>query len=166
MTITITHAGYSVRAIANWILDYAEKQGQTITNMALNKLVYFAYEAILLSRGRILTKAKIEAWDHGPVFREIYNDFKKFGDRPIMGRASFYSIETGKQEVSIAQLDPKDEAEIIEALSPLISLPASQLRAISHVEGSAWHRVWSYKGYANPGMEITPDIILSAADGR
>ena len=156
-------AGYSIRGVANWILDFAESKGHKLTNMAINKLAFFAYEALLLKRARVLTKAKIEAWDHGPVFRELYQDFKKFGDRPITGRASFYSVQTGNTEISGVSLAAEDESELIEALTPLVGLRASQLRELSHVEGGAWHRVWSYDGYANPGMEITPELILEAA---
>jgi len=163
MSNSLEQAGYSVRGLANWILDFADARGHRLTNMAINKLVYFAYEAVLLRRKRVLTKAKIEAWDHGPVFRELYQDFKKFGDSAIRGRASFFSVDTGKVEISAVKLDSDDEAEIVQAISPLIGLRASQLRAISHATGGAWDKVWGYEGHANPGMEITPAMILESA---
>jgi uncharacterized phage-associated protein len=159
----LDQAGYSIRGLANWILDFADSRGQQLTNMAINKLAFFAYEAVLLRKSKMLTKAKIEAWDHGPVFRELYQDFKKYGDRAINGRASFYSVQTGNIEVSQVHLSLEDESEIVSALSPLIGLRASQLRDLSHVEGGAWHTVWAYEGHANPGMEITPELILEAA---
>jgi uncharacterized phage-associated protein len=163
MTPCIDHAGYSIRGIANWILDFAESKGHRPTNMAINKLAFFAFEALLLQRSRVMTKAKIEAWDHGPVFRELYQDFRKYGDRPISGRANFYSVQTGNIETSRVDLHPDDESVLALALTPLVGLRASQLRDMSHIAGGAWHRVWSYEGYANPGMEITPEVIIEAA---
>ena len=160
---SIEAPSYSVRGLANWILDFAESRGHGLTNMAINKLVFFAYEAVLLKHGRKLTTAKIEAWDHGPVFRELYQDFKRHEHRPISSRASFYSVASGNTEISKIDLAPEDEAEIVRTLESLIGLTASQLRELSHVEGGAWHRVWGYDGYANPGMEITPQTILKAA---
>lgn len=83
-------SGYSVRGIANWILDEADARKLPVTNMALNKLTYFLYESYLINFGAVVTKARIEAWEHGPVFREIYQAFKKYGDKPIKGRATFF----------------------------------------------------------------------------
>jgi uncharacterized phage-associated protein len=51
---------YSVKELANWILDFAESRGAKLTNMALNKLIFFAYEYSLVTTGRKLTSAKIE----------------------------------------------------------------------------------------------------------
>ena len=128
--------------------------------MALNKLVFFAYERALVQKGVVLTNAKIEAWEHGPVFREIYQAFKKFDDKPIASRVSFFSPQTGEVELSKVDLAEEDAALLRDALRPLIPKSASRLRELSHVEGGAWHQVWAYDGHANPGMEITPDVIL------
>lgn len=157
---SLQRRGYSVRGLANWVLDYAAELKLPVTNMALNKLVYFAYERSLLRRGMILTNAKIEAWDHGPVFREVYQAFKSFADRPITSRASFFSIQTGAVEESVVDLSEDDASFLRNALRELVPLSASKLRELSHIEGGAWHQVWCYDGHANPGMEITPDLIL------
>lgn len=154
--------GYSVRGLANWILDYADELGLPITNMALNKLIFFAYEESLARLNVMLTNAKIEAWEHGPVFREVYQAFKDNGDRPIRNRAAFFSPTTMTVETSTVTLSRADEAVLKAVLAPLMPLSAARLRHRSHVEGGAWHRVWWYQGHANPGMEITPDQILSS----
>ncbi len=151
-----------MRGLANWILDYSDELGYPITNMALNKLAFFAFEKILLEDKAILTDAKIEAWEHGPVFREIYQGFKSYGDNKITGRARFYSVDTGEQAVAVANFDLELSKKLKIILKPLIPLTASNLRKLSHIEGGAWHQVWCHDGYANPGMEITPELILNA----
>jgi uncharacterized phage-associated protein len=153
---------YSVKEIANWILDYSESQDQRLTNMALNKLIYFGYEYSLLTTGRKLTHAKIEAWDHGPVFREVYSAFKKYGADPISGRATRYNTETNSVEIVIPLIEFSDEIIILEAIKPLIHLPAFILREISHDIGGAWAKVWNHGTSSNPGMEITDEIILAS----
>jgi uncharacterized phage-associated protein len=165
MTEPLTRAGYSVRGLANWILDYADSVGARHTNMGINKLVFFAVEAILLRHRRLLTNAKIEAWEHGPVFREVYQSFRRFGDKPITGRAAFYSTDSGEMEEAVVHLDESDATAIREALSPIIHRTASELRNLSHLPQSAWSRVWWYEGHANPGMEISPAILLGVANG-
>lgn len=153
---------YSVKEIANWILDFADFKNVKLTNMALNKLVYFAYEHSLMSTGRKLTNAKIEAWDHGPVFREIYSAFKKYGAEPISERASRYNPGTNSVEIVKPTIAPSDEVLLIEVIEPLIRLPAYILREISHDAAGAWSQVWYHAGPANPGMEITDEIILGS----
>lgn len=133
--------------------------------MALNKLAYFLYEAYLLSSGTLLTSAKIEAWEHGPVFREIYQSFKQYGDKAITGRAAFFCTQSGELEQAIASIPYDDELFFRDTLLPLLPLSASRLRALSHVEGGPWWRVWWYEGEVNPGMEITPEVILAKNKG-
>ena len=153
---------YSVKEIANWILDYSESQGEQLTNMALNKLVFFAYEYSLVKTGRKLTSAKIEAWDHGPVFREVYSAFKKYGADPITDRATRYNTETNSVQIVIPSIALSDETVIIEAIKPLIRLPAFILRELSHDVAGAWAKVWNHGSSSNPGMEITDAIILES----
>jgi len=154
---------YSVKALANWVLDYAESFGERPTNMALNKLVYFAYEHALKTAGRKLTNAKIEAWDHGPVFREVYSAFKKFGSDPIVDRASRYNTGTNSVETVVPTIAPDDEALMMEVLEPLIRLPAYILRELSHDSSGAWAAVWNHQSSSNPGMRISDEIILDAS---
>lgn len=154
---------YSVRELANWVLDYAQGKGAGLTNMALNKLIYFAYEHALLAAGRKLTNAKIEAWEHGPVFREVYSSFKNAGADPITGRASRYNPRTNCVETVVPVIAPDDEVLLTEALEPLIRLPAYILREISHQFDGAWSSVWNHGQASNPGMEITDEIILASS---
>jgi uncharacterized phage-associated protein len=155
--------GHSVRGLANWILDLADRKNLSVTNMALNKLLFFAVERVLLERRALLTDARIEAWDHGPVFREVYHAFRQCGDNPIKDRISFYSVDTKHLERSAVALNCELAKLLEETLAPLLPLSASRLRNMSHVEGGAWHKVWAYDGFANPGMEITPEVILSVS---
>jgi uncharacterized phage-associated protein len=158
--------GRSVRGIANWVLDYADELGVTHTNMGVNKLVFFAVEAFLLKRRKLLTNAKIEAWEHGPVFRELYQSFKSFGNGPILSRAKAFSVEKNEFEEVSVQLE-HDEKEFLRAeLAPLMHMSAAALRDISHKPESAWHKVWWYKGHANPGMEISPSLLLTVKGGK
>lgn len=154
--------GLSVRGLANWVLDYATELGIPTTNMALNKLVYFAVEKALVARNVLLTDAKIEAWEHGPVFREVYHAFKGAGDRAISSRAELYCTRTDKLVIASITLDGETEAFLRTSLAPFMPLNASRLREISHVEDGPWHAVWWHQGTTNPGMEITSEAIMQA----
>src|SRR6266849_90529 len=95
---------HDVRGIANFVLDLADERGQSVSNLSINKIVFFLHAYFLAQFGRPLISAKIEAWDYGPVFRELYREFKSFGDKPIAGLAHKINAESGCREICTLQL--------------------------------------------------------------
>lgn len=166
MTSELERLGRSVRGLANWVLDYADELGVVHTNMGVNKLVFFAVEAFLIKEGKLITNAKIEAWEHGPVFRELYQSFKAFGNGPVKGRAKSFSTLTHQFEEVKVDLNQHEIEFLRRELAPLMFKSAFDLRQISHMPGSAWHQVWWYEGHANPGMEISPSLLVLSNGGK
>lgn len=155
--------GYDIRAIANWFLARGEAIGRRYSNLALNKLVYFAIERSLVDRNILLSPARIEAWSHGPVFREIYQSFQNFAERHIVGRASKFSVKDRAMIEADEQFAPEDEEFFEAIIASFGQLTASRLREVSHAKGGPWDAVWHYRGQSNPGMEITPALIFEYA---
>lgn len=153
---------YDVRALANWVLDEGDRRSVLLSNLAVNKIVYFLVENALVHQGQLVTDAKIEAWEHGPVFRELYHSFKQFGDRPIEGRAKRFDVASKSMVVASCELNAEDELFFQSVLREYMGLSASHLRALSHRENGPWDRVWWHEGKLNPGMEISAEIILAA----
>lgn len=150
---------YDVRGVANWFLDKAAECQIRLSNMALNKLIYFAVERGILEKDIVITNAKIEAWEHGPVFREIYHAFKSFDAGPITSRATRFDSRTRSMVQAHEEFSSDVEGLLNATFDSYGSLSASQLRAISHQPGSAWDAVWWHEGKVNPGMEITKENI-------
>lgn len=146
---------YDVRAIANFVLQCAEYRRRPLTNLAINKIVFFLHAFHLIQFGRPLVSAKIEAWQFGPVFRELYHAFKRYEDRPILDRALRIDPVSGQLVVCVEPLDEETEAFLREELSKLLLLSAADLVAWSHKEGSPWERVWNHKGASNASMRIS-----------
>lgn len=74
----------SCRDVANYFLAKADPEiGDTISNLKLQKLVYYAQGFYLAIFDRPLFSEKIKAWAHGPVVPELYQDFKQFGAEGI-----------------------------------------------------------------------------------
>ena len=157
---------YDVRAVANEILQRAWLSGARPTNMWLNKVTWFVYERMLVEFGKLLTPARVEAWDHGPVFREIYGPAKAYRDEPVGRLLEYFSLRNRQMEPAKADFDTQTSAVIDEAISKFGSKSASQLRGISHVEGSPWYRVWYSGQKTSAGMVISPNVILAAARAR
>jgi uncharacterized phage-associated protein len=104
-------------------LDYVN-DGDGISNLKLQKLVYYAqgfYSAIF---DKPLFLDDISAWTHGPVVETLYHEYK------VHGRNSIPPIETLTQDV----LTP-DESELIEEVfDEFGQFSAWKLRNMTHEE--------------------------------
>jgi uncharacterized phage-associated protein len=69
--------------VAKLFLRWAYENGDTITNLKIQKLLYYAQAWYLVNYGHRLFDDPIEAWDFGPVIRSIYGKWKKFDRKPI-----------------------------------------------------------------------------------
>ena len=56
-----------------------EESGDLISNLKIQKLVYYAQGFSLAINNKPLFKEKIQAWTHGPVVPELYNKYKDYG---------------------------------------------------------------------------------------
>jgi uncharacterized phage-associated protein len=90
---------YDGRAIANCVLDLADAEGIQLSNLALQKIVYFCHAWHLVETGNPLVKTEFEAWQHGPVLQYLYRQFKAFENQPIRARATAMNPHSGKQEL-------------------------------------------------------------------
>lgn len=57
-------------------IDYSA--GDSITNLKIQKLCYFAQAHSLVKFGYVLFSDRIEAWAHGPVIPDLYHRFKAY----------------------------------------------------------------------------------------
>ena len=152
-----------VRSVANFVLGIARDTDVKVSNLAINKIVYFIYVEHLFAYQEPLTDAKIEAWEHGPVFRELYSAFKRFGDLPIADFATKIDPVTGESVVCEFESDKVNIAFLEAVARQLLQHSASKLRNLSHLPGSPWDKVWNHDQTINAGMEITDEIIFSSS---
>lgn len=70
--------------VANYFLFKSDPDvGDFLTNLKIQKLVYYAQGLHLALFNRPLFEEPIEAWMHGPVVSNLYHHFKEFGSNPI-----------------------------------------------------------------------------------
>lgn len=80
---------YSAYDIANYFLYKANKDKELISNLKLQKLVYYAQGLHLAMYGKPIFREKIMAWNYGPVIPELYSKYKKYGASGIPSDKSF-----------------------------------------------------------------------------
>lgn len=79
---------YKASLIAKWFLYYNQitmdqEDADLISNLKLQKLLYYAQGCFLAIKGIPLFPEKILAWDHGPVVNEVYQEYKVNRSRGI-----------------------------------------------------------------------------------
>lgn len=85
----------NAHAVAQWFLWRAAQEERTrpISNLKLQKLVYYAQAWHLALVATPLFDDSIEAWVHGPVVRSVYFDYRNFSYGPITTKISNNPID-------------------------------------------------------------------------
>lgn len=123
-----------------------------LTNITLNKLVYFAQvETLRVRPGHPLFTDEIQAWQYGPVEPIVYHAFKDNGNMPVT---------VPSDDVSFSGEDPRFVISIIDMVAEKYGrLTPFDLVSISHRDGGAWKK--KFTGAYNVPITVE-DIELSA----
>lgn len=152
---------YDPAAVANYLIDLAERNGKPLTPMALQKLVYIAHGWHLAITGQPLLNERVEAWTWGPVIPSLYHQFKGFGSQPITQKA-FWSrgFDFGPASLEDASEDTKEILnrvwEVYSKYTPI------QLSNMTHQSNTPWHVTWNeLQGRSVRHTQIEDDLIRS-----
>ena len=74
---------YSAASVANGFLQRSFSDGNLITPMKIQKLVYIAHGCTLVECEAPLLDELFEAWKFGPVLSSLYHTCKQYGRRGI-----------------------------------------------------------------------------------
>lgn len=155
----MTTPPYDPRAVANLLLDLAHDDGLIVSNLALQKLLYFAHGHFLIRTGMPLVQGGFEAWTYGPVHPAVYRAFKSEGDCPITMRAQGRNVMTGELRSLPTPTDAVVNCHIRDVLRAYGHLPPGRLVDISHAPLGPWATVVSQaRDSVVLGMRI-PDSI-------
>jgi uncharacterized phage-associated protein len=70
--------------VANFLLDESRERGDILTNLKLQKLIYYAQAWYLALKEKPLFQEDLEAWVHGPVLPTQYYRFRNQKWMPIL----------------------------------------------------------------------------------
>jgi uncharacterized phage-associated protein len=72
------------RNVSDYFLSLCEPEaGDTISNLKMQKLLYYAQGFHLALFDELLFPEKIKAWQYGPVVEEIYHEYQEYSDGAI-----------------------------------------------------------------------------------
>lgn len=153
---------YDARAITNFFLDRAKKNGMALTVMTLLKVLYFAHAWYLVKFGRPLVAQPFEAWRHGPVNRVVYDQFKAYKDKPISKKAESFDPELMKFVPTPYGFDDETIFFLENIFDYYSSFHPFRLSHLTHEKGGPWDVIWTQaEKRAVPGMIIPNDLITA-----
>lgn len=123
---------YSAPLVAYAFVKKGLESGKPVTQMKLQKMVYFAHGYHLAKYGEPLIKEDFEAWQFGPVAPSIYNEFNLHGSDPIVIE------EPPKLEQELRNLSPEAWDAINYTWDATKNLSAYKLSNWTHKTGSPW----------------------------
>ncbi len=157
---------YDVRAIGNWFLERAKRDGEQLTAMKLQKLAYVAHGWNLGFFDKPLVHDAVEAWKWGPVFRSLYREFRDFGSAPITDLATaFDGANLEERGISINDYpDPNPDRtnEFLESVWKVYGgYDAVQLSDITHQEGTPWQQIFAHMGNTIKPFTVIPNEMIA-----
>ena len=148
------------RDVANYILDVADQHAIPITNLALQKILYFCQGNFLTHYDKHLFHNPIEAWKFGPVIRSVYESFRIFGSEPIAARV--LHNDALDRRVYAEQFEPDGPTR--DFLNTIIlsfaKMSPSSLVHLTHAHGGPWQSALEeHQQRANVGLRIDDEAI-------
>ncbi len=131
---------YSAKTIAKWFIAWAEAEGADLSNLKLQKLLYYAQGWFVRAHRRPLFDDRIRAWSHGPVVPAVYHEYKHFGSGDIELPA--------EDEFDWSDVDSEATAVLIEVWNTYGRYSAWGLRNMTHRE-PPWQNHFE-EGYDSP----------------
>ena len=70
---------YKALDIANYVINKEGQMGHSVSNLKLQKILYFIQAEFLVVKGIPCFEEEIIAWGFGPVVLEVYHEYKVYG---------------------------------------------------------------------------------------
>lgn len=131
--------------VARYLLSLTDEEaGDLISNLKLQKLLYYAQGFHLAIYGEPLFPEPIEAWAHGPVVPSVYHQYKVYGSDPIP-----------PEEVDFNLFSEEQRKFLNEIYCTFGQYSAWKLREMTHDE-PPWKDAYDED---DPGIEITNESL-------
>lgn len=138
---------YSALAVANVFIDTAADNGFYLTNLKLQKLVYFAHGWYLAFTNTPLITDDVQSWQFGPVIPNLYNALRHYGANPIT-----------KKIPTASEVPPggEDWNFICSVYRKYAMFSPAQLVALTHEPDSPWEQF----GAGKNDFQVIPQSVI------
>ncbi|MCI7126190.1 MAG: DUF4065 domain-containing protein [Agathobaculum sp.] len=123
---------YTAKQVARYIINKCSVEENPVSNLKLQKLLYFVWVEYRKSAHARLFNDKIFAWQFGPVVPEVYYDYCAYGGMDI-------DVRYNGDEIGIAE---EDAAVLDASLAKYRNYSVSRLVDMTHAKGKPWYQVY------------------------
>jgi uncharacterized phage-associated protein len=139
--------------IANEFLRQPGALG-TLTQMQLQKLAYLANGWNWAINGEELIRDPVEAWDYGPVYRDLYEHTKFFGKGPVprlvssddSQAARVFGLRGTECPPYSANLSERERDVVAHVWRRYGRMTGVQLSGLTHMPGTPWFEAYTQQG--------------------
>ena len=122
---------HDARSVANEIIRHAQDDGKSVTPLQVQKLVYYCHAWMLGLYGQPLLRQRVEAWEHGPVVRVIYDSLREYDRGPV----------TQPIEYPDERFEERERDLIRQVWEKYGHLNGGELSNMTHRMGTPWYQV-------------------------
>lgn len=125
--------------VARRIMKIGERDNKKFTNIHLQKLTFLAHGWSFPLLDNPLVHEPVEAWQYGPVFRDLYGVLKKFGSSTVTDvPKSFSELLAGF--IGDSSLSKREKRLIRFVYNEYGDLSAWRLVGLTHKKDSPWYK--------------------------
>lgn len=114
-------------AVASYIIAEGMRIRRPVSNLQLQKILYYVQVYFLKKTGIPFFKDDIEAWQFGPVVPKVYYQYAVFGPAPI---TIFSTLEI--------DLDAEERKDLNRIIREKAALSPWEMVKDTHQKGKAW----------------------------
>lgn len=104
---------YKAVEVAKYVINYSHDINHPISNLKLQKILYYIQAASLVELGYKCFEEAIVAWEFGPVVEDVYQLYKEYGRAEIPPQSAFKNMDfdSGKMKIVITESKEIDIAD-------------------------------------------------------
>jgi uncharacterized phage-associated protein len=145
----------TAQEIAEYCIYYFSAKNEPITNLKLQKILYYvqAWHLVYFDKDPLFPDEP-EAWANGPVYRSVYNVYKKYSVNIIKVDSNPETIDKELSEMGKKLALTKRQLQLInDVLNKYGSIPTFSLVHLTHSEGpwnNARRGIREFQSSSNP----------------
>lgn len=124
---------YSALEVSRYVLDYCLNAGSPISNLQLQKILYFLQGEYYKLTSNPLFEDEICAWKFGPVVPDVYYEFCIYGGTPIVNHYD-------------TNIDINDKTIINGVVEQYKEIPVWKLVEKTHETRAPWDQIFNTLG--------------------
>nr|WP_320119751.1 type II toxin-antitoxin system antitoxin SocA domain-containing protein [uncultured Marinifilum sp.] len=124
-----------IKQLSHYLIDFFRYKEDVITNKKLQKLLYYiqAWHLVYFD-GALLFDDQPQAWVHGPVYSDIYHEYKHNNGRPLSNSDDEITLDELNAQLHMLELTDQQNEFLDECLKYYGTKTAFQLEVMTHTE--------------------------------